>query len=73
MERYKNVSGWSGVVGYEIGEDYIRIQFKNSKILKYSYGSAGKDQVEQMKLIAQNGQNLNSFVRTYAVGMWVRE
>jgi hypothetical protein len=73
MERYKNLSGWSGVVAYEIGEDYIRIQFKNNKILKYTYGSAGQDQVEQMKLIAQNGRKLNSFIRIYVVGMGVKE
>jgi hypothetical protein len=73
MERYKNLSGWSGIVAYEIGEDYIRIQFQNGKILKYTYESAGADRVEQMKLMAQNGQKLNTFVRTYVVGMGVKE
>ena len=47
----------SGVTAYEIGSDFIKIQFTNSKIYKYSNRSAGSTAVNTMKslAIAQNG------------------
>lgn len=67
MERYRNSSGNSGVYGFEIGIDYIRVQFTgNSKIYRYSYhGKAGQTHVNNFKSLARNGLGLNSYINQY--------
>ena len=65
MEKYLNKSRDSCVIGYEIGEDYIDIIFNNRLAYRYSYFSAGKENVEKMKLLAKNGDGLNSFINQY--------
>lgn len=66
MERYRNSSGNSGVYGYEIGNDYIRVKFSGtSRIYTYSYGKAGSHHVENMKTLARNGSGLNSYINSY--------
>lgn len=63
MEKYKNLSGDSGVSGYEIGSDYIKVTFKGgSKVYVYNYTSAGRDNIENMKNLAKNGTGLNAFI-----------
>ena len=62
MERYKNVGGDSGVTGYEIGSDYIRVQFSDGSVYLYTYASAGSNNIEQMKKLAIAGNGLNSFI-----------
>ncbi len=62
MERYANLGGDSGVVGYEIGNDFIRVQFSDGSIYLYTYASAGANNIEQMKKLARNGQGLNAFI-----------
>lgn len=66
MEKYKNLGGNSNVAAYEIGADYIDVQFGGGKVYRYSYKSAGKEKVEQMKLYAQKGSGLNSYINLYA-------
>lgn len=55
MERYTNRGGDSGVVGYEIGNDFIRVQFSDGSIYLYTYASAEASNIEQMKKLARNG------------------
>ena len=63
MERYRNLGGDSGVVGYEIGSDYIKVKFQSSgKVYVYDYASAGRDSIEHMKALAKNGSGLNAFI-----------
>jgi hypothetical protein len=62
MERYKNLSGDSVVVAYEIGSDSITIQFRDGSVYLYNYQSAGSSNVEHMKALAISGQGLNSFI-----------
>lgn len=62
MERYANLGGNSGVVGYEIGDDFIRVQFSDGSIYLYTYTSAGSKNIEQMKRLARIGRGLNSFI-----------
>ena len=65
MEHYKNLDGNSGIVGYEIGEDFIRVQFSGGSIYLYTYASAGAHNVEQMKQLARNGKGLNAFINRF--------
>lgn len=61
--EYSNLNGNSNVRLYYIGDDNIRVVFKNNRrIYKYSYSSAGVHHVEEMKKFAINGQGLNSYI-----------
>ncbi len=63
MERYRNLSGDSGVHSFEIGVDYITVKFSGTaRTYTYSYRKAGSAHVEAMKLLAQNGSGLNSYI-----------
>jgi len=62
MERYKNLSGNSSVVAYEIEEDSITVKFSDSMQYKYSNASAGSQNITQMKNLAILGRGLNSFI-----------
>lgn len=62
MEPYKNLGGNSGVEAYEIGPDFIRVQFSNGSVYRYTYASAGSHNIEQMKELASRGEGLNSFI-----------
>lgn len=73
MERYKNLGGNSGVVAYEIGSDFIRVQFSDGSIYLYTYASAGSHNIEHMKQLARNGQGLNSFINTIVRKAYARK
>lgn len=62
MERYANRGGDSGVIGYEIGDDFIRVRFSDGSIYLYTHSSAGANNIEHMKKLARNGQGLNAFI-----------
>lgn len=64
MEKYRNRA--SGVKAYEIGVDYILVQFDSFRTYKYSYRKAGEFKVEKMKTFAIKGKGLNSFINRYA-------
>ena len=64
MESYRNLGGNSGVEAYEIGQDFIKVQFSDGAVYMYTYASAGGGNIEQMKQLAANGQGLNSFINT---------
>lgn len=73
MERYKNLSGDSGVAAYEIGPDFIRVQFTDGALYLYTYASAGSHNIEQMKQLARKGQGLNSFINTTVRKLYARK
>jgi hypothetical protein len=73
MEHYLNIDGDSGVSGYEIGVDFIRVQFSTGSIYLYTYSSAGQDKIEQMKVLAQTGNGLNAFISTRARRLYARK
>jgi len=63
MKRYKNINGKSNVEMYSIGLDYIDVKFKGTlTIYEYSYATCGKENVENMKLLAKKGGGLNSYI-----------
>ncbi|WZL80721.1 hypothetical protein QBE53_13035 [Vallitaleaceae bacterium 9-2] len=64
MIKYKDVDKNSGVQSYEIGHDSVTVQFKGGGVYCYSYKSAGVNNVERMKVLAQQGDGLNAFINT---------
>ena len=61
-QLYRDESGKSGIYGYEVCEDFIDIYFKKGSQYKWTYDSAGQENVEEMKRLAQLGTGLNSFI-----------
>ena len=62
MEKYKNLKGDSGVELYEIGSDFIIIQFKNDGRYLYNHHVPGATNVEQMKKLAIKGRGLSTYI-----------
>ena len=73
MIAYRDIDGDSGVLAYEFGADYIDVQFKGTpRIYRYSYQSAGRENVETMKVLAKNGDGLNSFINKNVKHLFVK-
>jgi hypothetical protein len=63
MNRYKNLSGNSGVTHYVIGKDFIEVKFIDSPdIYVYDYSLNGKSNIETMKSLAELGNGLSAFI-----------
>lgn len=62
MQLYLNRSGNSGVEAFDIGNNYIRVRFNTGRIYLYNYQSAGKGNIEKMKIIATSGIGLCTFI-----------
>ncbi|MBP1223501.1 hypothetical protein [Flavobacterium sp. 1355] len=64
MEKYRNLKGDSGVESYEIGSDFIIVQFKNDGSYLYNYEIPGNSHVERMKKLALKGKGLSTYIST---------
>ena len=64
MERYKNLSGDSNVVAYELGQGSITVQFATGTHRTYLYDSVrpGPAMVTEMRRLAVAGRGLNSYI-----------
>lgn len=62
MQNYQSLNGESGVSGYEIGSDSIKIQFSDGDTYLYTYQSAGRENIERMKELAAQGSGLSTFI-----------
>lgn len=63
MEQYKkNNSGDSGVEFYEIENTALIVQFVKGGKYRYTYESAGKEHIEEMKRLAIKGKGLSTYI-----------
>ena len=63
MQSYKSKSGKkSGVVGFAIGPYFIKVEFEKGEKYLYSYKSAGKRAIEEMKKRALANEGLSTFI-----------
>ena len=58
---YRSTDPSSGIDAYQTGTDYVKLRLKDGRIYKFSYRSAGRERVEKMKLLAQNGSGLDDY------------
>ena len=65
MTKYKNLSGESGIIAYEIGSDFIRIQFEDKETYLYTEDSSGAEHIAKMKELAEKGRGLNTYVNQH--------
>jgi hypothetical protein len=61
LTRYGSLDGDSGVIAYQIGDDWIKLEFPG-KLYLYNHSSAGIDKIEPMKDRARAGRGLASYV-----------
>lgn len=73
MPKYLNLSGDSGVNSYEIADDSITVAFKDGSQYLYDNESAGVNNIETMKSLAQQGDGLNSFINTHVRNQYARK
>ena len=64
MNIYSNLGGDSNVKSYEINSNSIRVMFNDFSIYEYTSSSVGIINLERMKLLADRGSGLNSFINT---------
>lgn len=63
MTRYSNNNGKpSDILSYDLGNDYIIIEFKDNTKNKYSFNSAGLNAVETMKQLARVQHGLDAYI-----------
>lgn len=59
---YSNGSGFSRIIAYEVGPDFLRVLFPGETAYTYSAASAGADNVAEMKRLAQSGEGLLTYI-----------
>lgn len=64
MDRYKNLSGDSGIVQYQLSEGVILVQFSDGSLYEYTNDSAGGNAIAKMHRLAVAGRGLNRFIST---------
>lgn len=65
MTRYKNLNRNSAVIGFEIFPDCIDVLFKDNHLYRYSYTVTGVAHIEQMKICAQQGWGLCTYINKF--------
>lgn len=73
MQRYKNRSGESGVVAYDIDAGQIVVEFRNGERYLYTEDSAGPANIATMQELAQAGHGLSSFISQHVHDRYARK
>jgi hypothetical protein len=66
VERYRNLSGDSGVQAFEIGPDFIAVRFRTGTRYWYTEASVGAIHLEEMKRLAVRGRGLSTYISTHS-------
>lgn len=72
MERYRDLSGNSGVDAYESGPDWIRLRFKHGGTYLYNHIRPGPTDVARMKELACSGNGLATYINQHVRGAYAR-
>jgi hypothetical protein len=73
MHRYRNTSGESGVIAYDIDKDSITIQFSGGERYLYTERSAGAENIAKMQELAREGRGLSTFVSQHIRSRYARK
>lgn len=73
MQKYTDINGDSGVVGYEVSATAITVWFDSgARPYTYSYAKAGQAHVQKLKQLAQAGDGLNAYINDHVKYMYDR-
>ncbi len=67
MKVYKNLAGNVGVCAYEADNETIRIKFHSQRTYLFDKKCTGKDHVEEMKSLANQGFGLYRYIESHKV------
>ena len=73
MEIYRDIDGGSGVSDYEIGNDFIIVQFTKGDTYLYNYSVTGSNHVQHMVSLARTENGLNGYINRYAKYAYARK
>lgn len=62
FKKYKDLPGGAGIVAFKISERSITLRFRDGGEYEYDYTIPGKKHVEQMKILAEKGKGLTTYV-----------
>lgn len=62
---YLNNGGNAGVKAYRIGSSSIDVEFADGRIYRYDYSRPGKNEVKEMKRLAESGRGLTTYINQY--------
>lgn len=65
MPVYRNLSGNSGVVSYELGAGRILVVFADGARYLYTERSAGAERIARMQRLAQQGRGLATYINQH--------
>ena len=65
MESYRNLCGDSGVVTYDVGDEFVAVRFRSGDVYWYTYASTGAQHVDTMKMLARRGQGLRTYISSH--------
>ena len=72
-ERYKNLSGNSGVTHFEVGDDFVRVWFEDDEGYEYTHAKPGKRDVDEMKRLATVGLGLATYISQHVKKNFARK
>lgn len=73
MQRYRNLSGDSGIVAYDIDAGQIIVQFRNGERYLYTEDSAGAANIAAMQRLARSGRGLSGFISQHVRDAYARK
>ena len=65
MERYGNRTGKSGVIGFELVDDAIEIEFVGGERYRYGERAPGRAHVANMRRRARMGRGLATYISRF--------
>lgn len=73
MEKYKNLSGNSGAIAFEIASGAITVQFQDGWKYLYTDQSAGALNISHMHQLAKAGRGLCTFITQSVRKKYIRK
>jgi hypothetical protein len=65
MQRYADHGGRSGIVAFELGENYLDVRFASGEVRRYSDRRPGARDVIHMKELALRGEGLAAHIKAH--------
>jgi hypothetical protein len=65
MKTYKDMGGDSGVIAYDYGDNWMRIQFRHGGTYEYLSSVIGTMHLSEMKRLADSGDGLGTYINTH--------
>jgi hypothetical protein len=72
MTPYRDITGHSGVVGFELGPGAITVEYRGGARYLYDANAPGPTHVSRMQALAAAGQGLATYISKHVRGSYAR-